>query len=195
MFRIAAIAALLSLLAGCMDARVNPATSRAQDLPDFTGTYDMVVGADFEETMDKPGVEATTTLTREGNHYILRVESKDGSGPPARNEILYVAGPPDQMILAYARQTTLERVGIFAARALENGTLEVLMTSGSTKDPAPQTVIDALGKLGYAATRHAFTLELLGSDDLAELRVALWDPALVAAYEPKVLFRLTPVPD
>jgi hypothetical protein len=69
------------------------------------------------------------------------------------------------------------------------------MTSGSTKDPAPQTVIDALGKLGYAATRHAFTLELLGSDDLAELRVALWDPALVAAYEPKVLFRLTPVPD
>lgn len=195
MLRIAVIAGLLALLTGCMEARVNPATSRAEDLPDFTGTYDMVVGADFEETMDKPGVEATTTLTRVGNHYVMRVESKDGSGPPARDETLYVAGPPEQMILAYTTRTEQQRVGIFAARAMENGVIEVLMTSSATKDPAPAAVVDALHKLGYAATRHPFTLELLGSDDLAELRVALWDPALVAAYEPKVLFRLTPVTD
>lgn len=195
MIRLAIVAGLLALLAGCIEARVDPATSHAETLPDFTGTYDMVISEDFPELRADTNVEAITTLRRVGNHYMIRVESKDGSGPPARDEVLYVAGPPDKMILAYSTERALQRVGLFAARALANGVIEVLMTSEATKDPAPASVVEALRKIGYAATRHTFTLELLGSDNLEELRVALWDPALQAAYDPKVLFRLTPLPD
>lgn len=195
MLRLATIAALVALLAGCVEARFDPATSIADRLPDFSGSYDLAVGPDLADEMEAPQNGAIATLTREGNHYVMRVAARDGSGPEPKDELLHIAGTPDHLVLAYSSAGNSEQAGIYAARALPDGKLEVLTATTGIRDVPSDALQRTLAVHGYHGVKQAFSLELVGPPGLDTLGAVLWDPAVIAAFEPKVIFILTPEPD
>lgn len=195
MLRLVAIAGLLALLGGCIQAEVDATTSLADRLPDLSGVYDLAVGPELADEMDQPPGGAIMRLTREGNHYILRAEARDGSGAPPRDERLLIAGTPEQLVVAYSAAAGSQQMGVYPARILPDGTLEVLTATQGIRDTPGEALQRSLAGHGYEAGKRSFALELSGPSDLAALGAVLWDPAVRAVLAPKVMFVLTPEPD
>lgn len=192
MFRLIVAACVAALLTGCINASVDPTTSRIDGLPDLSGRYDMSVGEAFAEQMSASG-KVTAILRREDNHYRLMVIEDPQKGAEPQDEYVYLGGPADRLAVVYAKQEG-EEAAVLTGRRLADGSIEVLMATVYPKQPGSE-LLAPFARHGLTLVDGTYAPELEGIAKLPDLAEAMWDPAVIAAYQPKVVFRLVPEGD
>lgn len=192
MFRMIVAAFVAALLSGCINTRFDPASSQADDLPDLSGRYDMIVGEHFADDIKAPG-KVTAILRREDNHYRLMVIEEGKPDVPPKDEYVYLGGSADRLAIVYASDAGSEGA-LVTGRVLENGIIEVLMATTPAKDP-DAALLAPFARHGLTLIDGRYAPELEGIARLPDLAEAMWDPAVIAAYQPRIVYRLVPLGD
>ena len=192
MFRLIVAACVAALLSGCINASVDPATSRIDGLPDLSGRYDMSVGEAFADKMSQSG-KAVAVLRREDNHYRLMVIEEPRKGAEPQDEYSCLGGPADKLAVVYSRREGNE-AAVLTGRRLAGGSIDVLTATVLPREPGPE-LLTLFAKYGLTLTDGTYAPVLEGIANLPDLAEAMWDPAVIAAYQPKVVFRLVPEGD
>ncbi len=192
MFRLIIAACIAALLSGCINVNFDPNSSQIDALPDLSGHYDMIVGEDFEDEIKALG-KVTAILRREGNHYRLMVIEEARKGVEPKDEYVYLGGPADGLAVVYASSEGNEGA-LVTGRRLADGTIEVLIATSPAKQPGP-ALLAPFARHGLTLIDGKYAPELEGIAKLPDLAEAMWDSAVVAAYQPKVVYRLVPQDD
>lgn len=192
MFRLLAALCVAALLSGCINVNFDPASSQVDGLADLSGRYDMIVGEDFEDEIKAPG-KVTAILRREGNHYRLMVMEEARKNVEPKDEYVYLGGPADGLAVVYASSEGNEGA-LVTGRLLADGTIEVLMATSPAKQPGP-ALLEPFARHGLTLIDGKYSPELEGVARLPDLADAMWDPAVIEAYQPRVVYRLVPEAD
>lgn len=187
MFRLIVAACVAALLTGCINVRIDPATSRIDGLPDLSGRYDLSIGEAFADKMGSSG-KTTAVLRREDNHYRLMVIEESKKGVEPVDEYIYLGGPADKLAVVYSRREG-DEAAVLTGRRLADGSIEVLMATVLPREPGPE-LLAPFAKHGLTLTDGKYAPVLEGIAKLPDLAEAMWDPAVIAAYQPEVVFRL-----
>lgn len=192
MFRLIIAACVAALLTGCINATIDPSTSRIDELPDLSGRYDMSVGEAFADKMSSSG-NAIAVLRRENNHYRLMVIEEPKKGAEPQDEYVYLGGSADKLAVVYSKREG-DEAAVLTGRRLSDGSIEVLMATVLPKQPGPE-LLAPFAKHGLTLLDGTYAPVLEGIAKLPDLAEAMWDPAVTAAYQPQVVFRLVPEGD